>query len=240
MLERAFANWRAPSTPLPTRAAAPIAAQSSAPRVLIVDRAGPQSIISAGRLAPVLDPSTEAAINTMNTAFGGSFTSRINMNLREDKHWSYGAGSGIRNARGPRLFITNAGVQSDKTAESLVEMQRELSGIVGGRPVTEAELAAHRANMILGMAGDWETNASVSGDLTQMVVYGLPADYYDTVAAGVAATTPDSVTAAARAVVGDGPTVWVIVGDRAQIEPRIRALNLGEVQVVDTEGRPVN
>ncbi len=240
MLERAFANWRAPSTPLPTRTAAPIAAQSSAPRVLIVDRAGPQSIISAGRLAPALDPSTEAAINTMNTAFGGSFTSRINMNLREDKHWSYGAGSGIRNARGPRLFITNAGVQSDKTAESLVEMQRELSGIVGGRPVTEAELAAHRANMILGMAGDWETNASVSGDLTQMVVYGLPADYYDTVAAGVAATTPESVTAAARAVVGDGPTVWVIVGDRAQIEPRIRALNLGEVQVVDTDGRPVN
>lgn len=240
MLERAFAGWRAPSSPMPARFAAPIAAQSSAPRVLIVDRAGPQSIITAGRLAPALDPSSEAAINTMNTAFGGSFTSRINMNLREDKHWSYGAGSGVRNARGPRLFITNAGVQSDKTAESLVEMQRELSGIVGGRPVTEAELAAHRANMILGMAGDWETNASVSGDLTQMVVYGLPADYYDTVAAGVAATTPESVTAAARAVVGDGPTVWVIVGDRAQIEPRIRALNLGEVQVVDTEGRPVN
>ena len=239
MLERAFAGWQAPSTPLPTRAAAPIAAQASTPRVLIVDRAGPQSIISAGRLAPALDPTTEAAINTMNTAFGGSFTSRINMNLREDKHWSYGAGSGVRNARGQRLFITTAGVQSDKTAESLVEMRRELSDVVGTRPVTEQELTSVRANMILGMAGDWETNGSVQGDLTQMVVYGLPADYYDTVAAGVAATTPDSVSAAARAVVGDGPTVWVIVGDRAQIEPRIRALNLGEVQVVDTEGRPV-
>ncbi|MES2833206.1 MAG: pitrilysin family protein [Pseudomonadota bacterium] len=240
MLERAFANWRAPSTPLPTRTPAPIAAQSSAPRVLIVDRAGPQSIISAGRLVPALDPSTEAAITTMNTALGGTFTSRINMNLREDKHWSYGAGSGLRNARGERLFITTAGVQSDKTAESLVEMRRELSDVVGARPMTETELAATRANLILGMAGDWETNASVSGDLTQMVVYGLPADYYDNVAAGVAATTPESVSVAARAVVGDGPTVWVVVGDRAQIEPRIRALNLGEVQVVDTEGRPVN
>ena len=239
MLEQAFAGWRAPATALPARMMAQPLAPAARPRVLIVDRAGPQSIVAAGRLAPALDPATEATVDTMNTVLGGAFTSRINMNLREDKHWSYGAGSGVRNARGPRLFIATAGVQSDKTAESITEVRRELSDVVGRRPITEAELAATRANLVLGMAGGWETNAAVMGDLTQMVVYGLPEDYYDGFAAGVTGTTSQSATMAARAIVGDGPTVWVIVGDRAAIEPRIRALNIGDVQVVDTEGRPV-
>ncbi|HAJ03945.1 MAG TPA: peptidase M16, partial [Brevundimonas sp.] len=167
------------------------------------------------------------------------FTSRINMNLREDKGWSYGAGSGIRTTPGERLFLVSTGVQADRTADSLVEIDNELTGIVDGRPVTDQELGAHKANLIQGMAGDWETNASVAGDLVQMVVYSLPEDYYDQRTAGLAATTPASVSAAARDVLGDGPTVWVIVGDRAAIEPKIRELGLGEVRVVDINGDPV-
>ncbi|MNT09681.1 hypothetical protein D3C72_1444730 [compost metagenome] len=97
-----------------------------------------------------------------------------------------------------------------------------------------------RSNLVLGMAGNWETNAAVAGDLTSMVVYGVPENYYDGYAASVNATNPQRASVAARAIVGDGPTTWVVVGDRAAIEPKIRALNLGEVQVVDTEGRPVN
>jgi len=238
-LEKALGNWRAPATPLPTKAAVVTATPPSTPRVLIVDRAGPQSIITAGRLAPAFDAAAQPAQVTFNTALGGAFTSRINMNLREDKHWSYGAGSGVRTANGPRMFAATAAVQADKTAESAAEVRRELSEVVSSRPVTDAELTAVKANLIQGMAGDWETNASVMSDLTQMVVYGLPENYYDGYAAGVNATTATSAAVAARAVVGDGPTTWVIVGDRAAIEPKIRALNLGEVQVVDVQGNPV-
>ena len=239
MLERAFADWEAPATPLQTRAAVAPATASATPRILIVDRAGPQSTITAGRLAPALNPAEEAVFDTMNTALGGSFISRINMNLREDKRWSYGAGSGIRNARGERIFLVSTGVQSDKTAESLVEIDRELTEVVTTRPLTEAELAEARSGLVLGRAGGWETNAAVVSDLTQMVVYGLPEDYFDAYAAGVNGTTVESAAAAARTIVADGPTTWVIVGDRATIEPRIRALNLGEVTVVDAQGNPV-
>ena len=239
-LERAFAGWRAPSTALPARPQAPALPQAPAtPRILIVDRAGPQSIITGGRIAPAFDAQTQAAIETMNTALGGAFTSRINMNLREDKHWSYGASGGVRTARGARVYVVNAGVQADKTAESLVELRRELTEVVGSRPLSEGELAGARANLVQGLAGEWETNAAVLGDLGRMVTYGLPEDFYDSYAAGVSATTPDAAAAAARSIVGDGPTTWVIVGDRAQIEPKIRALGFGDVQVVDVNGNPV-
>ncbi len=239
MLERALADWDAPTGARPMKPERSVARAPSAPRVLIVDRAGPQSIITAGRLVAPLNPETQASLDTFNTALGGAFTSRINMNLREDKGWSYGASSGVRSAVGERLFSATAGVQSDKTAESVAEMRRELSEVVDSRPVTDAELAGVKANLVQGMAGDWETNGAVSGDLTSMVVYGLPEDYYDRYAAGVTATTAASAAQAAQVAVGTGPTTWVIVGDRASIEPKIRALNIGEVQVVDVEGRPV-
>jgi zinc protease len=111
--------------------------------------------------------------------------------------------------------------------------------VVGSRPLTEAELAATRANLVQGLAGEWETNAAVVGDMARMVTYGLPEDFYDSYAAGVTATTPEAAAAAARSVVGAGPTTWVIVGDRAQIEPKVRALGFGDVQVVDLNGQPV-
>ncbi len=237
-LERAFAQWRAPSSAMPARPERPIQA-AGAPRVLIVDRPGPQSVITAGRLAPAFDPATEAAIDTANTALGGAFTSRINMNLREDKHWSYGAGGGVGWARGERVYRVTAAVQADKTAESAAELVRELREVTSTRPLTEEELASARANMVLGMAGNWETNAAIAGELQSMVIYGLPENYYDSYAAGVNATTTQAASQAVQTVVGSGPTTWVIVGDRAQIEDKVRALNIGEVQVVDIYGRPV-
>jgi len=239
-LERAFTGWRAPATPMPARPGPADAAEpGERPRILIVDRAGPQSTIITGRVAPAFDPATEAAIDTMNTALGGAFTSRINMNLREDKGWSYGAGGGVPFGRGDRVYLVSAGVQSDKTAESMAELRRELSDVVGPRPLTEEEIAAARANMVQGMAGNWETNAAIAGELQNMVVWGVPETYYDTYAQTVSSMDAARATEAARVIVGDGPTTWVIVGDRASIEPKIRALGYGDVQVVDIHGRPV-
>ncbi|HEY0102485.1 MAG TPA: pitrilysin family protein [Brevundimonas sp.] len=239
-LERAFARWQAPSAPMPAKPGPADAPEPSGqPRILIVDRAGPQSTIVGGRVVPAFDPATEASIDTMNTALGGAFTSRINMNLREDKGWSYGAGGGVPYGRGERIYSVSAGVQSDKTAESLAELRRELTEVVGARPLTDAEIQAARANMVQGLAGNWETNAAIASELQNMVVWGVPENYYDTYAATVGAMTAAQATAAARGVVGSGPQTWVVVGDRATIEPKIRALGFADVQVVDIYGRPV-
>ena len=190
-------------------------------------------------MVEAFDPASEPAIDTMNTALGGAFTSRINMNLREDKGWSYGAGGGVPFGRGDRIYAVSAGVQSDKTAESLAELRRELTEVVGSRPLTGEEIAAARANMVQGMAGNWETNAAIAGELQNMVVWGVPENYYDPYAEIVAARDAQRATEAARQVVGQGPTTWVVVGVRATIEPKIRALGIGEVQVVDVDGNPV-
>ena len=239
-LERAFSEWRAPAGPMPAKPGPADAPEvEGPPRILIVDRAGPQSTILAGRVVDAFDPATEPAIDTMNTALGGAFTSRINMNLREDKGWSYGAGGGVPFGRGERIYMVSAGVQSDKTAESLVELRRELTEVVGSRPLTEAEIAAARANMVQGMAGNWETNGAIVGELYNMVVWGVPHDYYETYAQRVAAMDAGRATEAAREIVGSGPTTWVVVGDRASIEDKIRALGVGEVTVVDVDGNPV-
>ncbi len=238
-LERAFAQWRAPAEPMPAKPGPADAPEAGAPRILIVDRAGPQSTIMAGRVVDAFDPATEPAIETMNTALGGAFTSRINMNLREDKGWSYGAGGGVPSGRGERIYMVSAGVQSDKTAESLAELRRELTEVVGSRPLNEAEIAAARANMVQGMAGNWETNGAIVGELYNMVVWGVPNDYYETYAQRVAAMDARQAAEAARQVVGSGPTTWVVVGDRASIEDKIRALGIGEVTVVDVDGNPV-
>ena len=239
-LEQAFAGWRAPSTPLPAKPEAGVAGAPARPQVFLVNRPGPQSIIMAGRLTAPFDAATEPDQDTFNSALGGAFTSRINMNLREDKHWSYGAGSGVRPANGPRLFAATAAVQSDKTAESAAEVRNELAAVTSARPMTQAEIDATKANLVQAMAGDWETNAAVMNDLTQMVVYNRPENYFDTYAERVRATTPQSASTAAQSVVGTGPMTWVIVGDVATMKPKIEALNLGTVQVVDVDGKPVS
>ncbi|MBW8464243.1 MAG: electron transfer flavoprotein subunit alpha/FixB family protein, partial [Acidovorax sp.] len=109
-------------------------------------------------------------------------------------------------------------------AESLAELRRELTEVVGSRPLTETEIQAARANMVLGLAGNWETNAAIAGELQNMVVWGVPENYYDTYAGTVGSMTAAQAAVAAQAVVGSGPTTWVVGGDRAGLDTQYRAL----------------
>jgi zinc protease len=161
------------------------------------------------------------------------------MNLREDKHWSYGAFSFIRDARGPRPFIAYAPVQTDKTKESIVELQQELRGILGERPITPDELKRAQASLTLTLPGSWETMGAVAASIGDIVAFGLDDRYFDTYAERVRAQTIATVTAAAAKVVQPDHMVWVVVGDRARIEPSIKELNLGEIYLVDADGSPV-
>jgi zinc protease len=237
MLEDRFKGWAKGDVPQKNLAQVKVPEKAV---VYLVDRPGSlQSVILAGHVAPPTNNPDEIAIQTMNTILGGSFTSRLNMNLREDKHWSYGSGSFFVDARGQRPFLAYAPVQTDKTKESVAEVAKELKDILNGRPATDDELAKAKDNQTLTLAGQWETANAVAGSLTDIVRYGLPEDYYATFPTKVRALNVGNVSSAAKVLHPD-KLIWVIVGDRAKIEPGIRELNLGEMKYLDADGKPIS
>ena len=236
-LERLFGGWRPGDAPKKNIGQV---AQQPRSAVYLIDRPGSeQSIIFAGHVAPAKRNPREIALITMNDILGGSFTSRVNMNLREDKHWSYGAFSVLFDARGQRPFIVLAPVQTDKTKESLTEVANELRAIAHSRPVTPEELAKAQANLTLSLPGQWETIGAVGASIEEIVRFDLPHDYYSTFASNVRALQVADLATAARETVQPDKLVWVVVGDRAKIEAGIRELNLGPLQFLDADGRPV-
>ena len=236
-LERLFAGWTPGEVP---RKNIGRVEQPARPTVYLMDRPDAiQSLILVGNLAPPKANPNEPAIETMNTVLGGTFTSRINLNLREDKHWSYGAFTFFRDARGQRPFVVYAPVQADKTREAMVELSKELGGIVGDRPATAEELARAIASLTLTLPGGWETMGAVAATMADIVSYGLDDRYYDSYAERVRSQTVESVSAAARETVQPDRLVWVVVGDRSKIEASIRQLNLGEIRLIDADGNPI-
>ena len=236
-LERLFAGWKPGS--VPSKSIANVT-QSQRPTVYLMDRPGSlQSVIIAGHLAPPKANPKEVTIQTMNNVLGSEFSSRVNMNLREDKHWSYGAFTFFRDARGQRPFVAYAPVQTDKTKEAVMELEKELRGIVKDRPIEPAELSRAQASLTLTLPGSWETMSALAGAIGDIVSYGLDDRYYDTFADQVRRQTIQGVTAVAGEVVHPDQLTWVIVGDRSKIEAGIRELQLGDIRLIDSDGKPV-
>jgi zinc protease len=236
-LERLFSGWKPGDVPAKSIATVE---QQPRPVVYLMDRPGSlQSVIIAGNLAPPKANPNEVAIQTMNGVLGSDFSSRVNMNLREDKHWAYGAYTFFRDARGQRPFIAYAPVQTDKTKEAVVELDKELRGIVKDRPIEPAELSRAQASLTLTLPGSWETMGALSGAITDLLSYGLDDRYYDTFAQKVRSQTVQSLTRMAAEVVHPDQLIWVVVGDRAKIEPGIRDLKLGEIRLIDSNGKPL-
>jgi zinc protease len=237
-LERLFAGWKPGEVP-----AKNIATVSGQPRpvVYLVDRPGSlQSLVIAGHVAPPKANPEEVTIEALNRVLGGDFGSRVNMNLREDKHWSYGAYTFFRDARGQRPFVAYAPVQTDKTKEAVIELDKELRGIVKGRPIEPAELSRAQASLTLTLPGSWETMSALAGSIGDIVTYGLDDRYYDTFAEKVRGQTVEGVTTVAGEVLHPDQLVWVVVGDRAKIEPGLRELKLGEIRLIDTNGKAIS
>src|SRR5712692_9576296 len=234
-LEKYFAGWKAGKTP-----AKNVGTVQQAPKsvVYLVDKPGAlQSVIIAGHVAPPTNNPKEIAIEAMNDGLGGNFAARLNMNLREDKHWSYGAQSLLWAARGQRPFIAFAPVQTDKTKESMAEMNKEFRDILSQRPLTIEELAKIQANETLSLPGSRETIDSVGQSIADLIHFGLPDDYYETYAGKVRALKTSDLNDAAKVVVHPDNMIWVVVGDRAKIEAGVKELNLGEVRLMDADGK---
>lgn len=236
-LEKLFSVWKKGEVPKKNISAVKLPLKSS---LYLVDKPqAPSSIILAGHVAPPKANPDEIAIETMNNILGGAFTSRINMNLREDKHWSYGAGSVLIAARGQRPFIAYGVVEGTKTAESVTEMMKELREILSSRPPTEEELERNKSNQILSMPGQWETNDAVAGSIIEMITYGLPDDYFRTYPQKVRDLNTGHVAKAAKDVLRPDSIVWIVVGDRAKVEEPLRKLGFSTINLIDADGHPV-
>jgi len=239
MLEKHFGGWQAPASAKPAKTL-PAAAAPAAPRVFLVDKPGAiQSNILVGLAAPSTAAPNTLEMDTMNAVLAGTFTSRVNMNLREDKHWSYGARASLADARGQRPWLLSAPVQTDRTVESIREILREVTEYIGTRPATTEEITKIRNRDVRALSGRYETNAAVAGAIGEMITFGRPDDYVRTLKDRIEAQTDDGVRAAAREALAPERLTWVVVGDLAKIEQPIRDLKLGTVQVLDADGNPV-
>jgi len=234
-LERLLGGWARGETPQKNVGPVPPPARG----LYVIDRPGAiQSLVLVGTVAPPRNNPDEVPEEVMNTILGGQFIARINMNLREDKHWSYGAGTAFLDARGPRPFIGYASVQADKTKESIQELLKEFRGIRGDRPPTAEELATAQESLTLSLPGQWETGRAVLGSISEIVRFGFDDRYFDGYASRVRAVKLGEVSKAAE-IIDPAHLVWVVVGDRKKIEPGLRELGLGEPKAIDADGNPV-
>lgn len=237
-LDAAFGDWRAPAGAIPARNVGEVAAQPK-PRVFLINRTdAPQSLILAGLLAPSTKAKNALDLGIANGAFGGTFTSRLNMNLREEKRWAYGAGSMLSDAQGQRPMLFYAPVQTDKTAESAAEILKEARAVVGTKPLTDDEIAKIRSQRVRALPGSFETTSAVLGAMTGIVIYDRPDDYVQTLKSRIEGVDQKDAEAALASVIHPDALTWVIVGDLRKIEAPVRALNLGEVHIVDADGQP--
>lgn len=236
-VEKLFRDWE--PAPVPTKNIARVK-RTHEPVIYLIDKPGAeQSIIFAGQLVVPMDNPDEIAIEAFNDILGGTFSSRINLNLREQKSWSYGARSTIVPARAQRPFFAYAPVQTDKTAASLAEILREITEIRSANPPKPDELQRVQSASTLSLSGQWETNAAVLGALSKIVAFDLPDDYWSTYADRLSDLSLEQVSAAGDSLLDPAELTLVVIGDRARISKDLEALGVGAIRPIDVNGNPV-
>ncbi|MBA2299251.1 MAG: insulinase family protein [Chloroflexi bacterium] len=246
-LENIFSAWRSSTrgdngSPDSINLASPLPLPDGS-TLYLVDRPGSaQSVIVVGHIAAARSTPDYFSLLVLNTLLGGQFTSRLNMNLREDKGYTYGARTsfGFRRYDGP--FAASASVQSEATRESVVEILKELRGVRGERPVTPDELEYAKAGITRGFPRGFEISAQIAERLSDAAVYDLPSDYFNNFIQRVRAVTLDDVTRAAELYLQPSRAAILVVGDRRMIEDSLRTIDgIGEtLTLLDIEGAPTS
>ena len=239
MAEAYFKDWVAQGDLPGTDAADSEAGPPVPTTIFLADKPGAaQSVIRAGHITiPRHDPDYYA-MNLLNYIFGGQFAARLNMNLREDKGYSYGYTSSIDWFTGPSALLAGGGVQPAVTKEALVETLKEFAEIRGPRPVTTEEFDNAKDGILRGLPSQFETQSQMLQQLTRLVVFDLPDDYFTRLADSLRAVSLEDVNRVARERLDDSHLKVVVVGDKAAVEPGLRELGLPIVPV-DYEGRPL-
>jgi len=233
---QAFGSWKGDAAPL----AIPPAGTTIASRVVIVDKPGsPQTTLLAGQMGVMRSDPDYETLNVMNTVLGGLFSSRLNMNLREDKGYTYGATSVVGQNRGVGAIMMGADVQADATGASIEEILNEAAKMKASG-LTAEELALAKDSIVRSLPASFEATYDMAGTLASIYIYDLPIDYYRTLPVRVEAITQAEVLAAAQKHLTPDRMVVVAVGDRSQIEPQISKLNLGTIVYRDADGNEVS
>ena len=234
-LEAAFKGWKKGTNP---KKHIPSVALPAKPTIYFVNRPqAQQSVVMAANLAPEANKLNDAAADLANSIIGGEFTSRINMNIREDKHWSYGAGSGIYETAAQQPFFVSTSVQSDKTKETIQEIEKELTGYVGSNPATAEEFANNQNNKVLQIPGTYETGDAVLNTISRMVANNLKDTYPQDNAKNLKSAKLADIHQAAKAIIKPAQLTWVIVGDKDKVLDSVKSLGY-EVKLVDADGKP--
>ena len=232
LLNKKFNNWTSQASDINPIDLFTVEDQSE-PRVFLIDKPGAiQSYILAAQLLPPTNSDDDILIDYMNYAIAGSFTSRINMNLREDKSWSYGVRTSTGYSQGQRLMRMTAPVQTDKTAPAILEVLREYNQYVNDSPITADELSKIKNARTLRLPGQYETLGALLGGMEDIVKYNRDFDYLDTIADKRNAILLEDVRSASKKYLDTNKWTWVIVGDLAQIESPVRELNIGKVEIL--------
>jgi predicted Zn-dependent peptidase len=230
LLEKTFGGWKAQS-PAAAQVTLPAADPPARRQVYLIDKPGaPQSQIRIGTTGVARSTPDYFPIQVMNTILGGSFSSRLNLNLREKRGYTYGASSGFDMRVTPGPFSAQAGVQTDKTSESLTEFFNELNGILKTVPADELTRATNY--VALRFPGTFETTGDIARRLEDAIVYRLPDDYFSRYVQNIETVTAVDVQRVAQKYLQPGRLAVVVVGDRKAIEPGVRALNLGPINVM--------
>ena len=227
LLNAQFGSWTAPAVAKGVKTFGAIPARPAASRIVLIDRPGsPQSVISGGQITP-LDPRSDIlAASSANDVLGGDFLSRINMDLREAKGWSYGVNGNFSLRERAVPYLINAPVQADRTGEAIAALDTQFGGFLGAKGVTPEELARVTANSINELPGRFETASAVLGAMMSNDLFGRPDDYHETLAARYRVQTPADVDRAIRAAVSQRGFVWLVVGDAAKVRPQLAKLGL--------------
>ncbi|GAB4198332.1 MAG: pitrilysin family protein [Wenzhouxiangellaceae bacterium] len=237
VLERHLGDWRRRDAELPEKNIAPVALPENS-ILYVLDKPGsPQSVIIGGHVIAPTGDEHYLPFEAMNEAFGGAFSARLNMNLREDKGWAYGAYTFTMNAQGQRPWLVYAPVQSDRTADAIAEIQRELTEYRGERPVTEAELEKVINNNVNSLPGQFETSSAVLGAMVSNWAYQRADDYYTDLPQRYRALSIEQLARHARQDLHPDRATWVVVGDRAQIESSLQDLGFDEIRYIDADGQ---
>ncbi len=238
-LNQAFAGWKAPAAPLPEKTITQIDIPTESKVYLIDYPAAGQSVIVGSQLVMASNDPDTLSFNVMNDVIGGQFTARINMNLREDKGWAYGANSYTKSARGQRPYLVSTSVQSDQTGPAMAEIAKEYKNFLGSKPATDAELDLVKRNRIRTLPGSYETNGALLSSIGTLIEYGLPESYLYDYGQRVEALDLAEIQGIARQALKPGAFIWFVAGDISKIRPQIEKLGLGEIVVLDRNGQPV-
>jgi len=232
LLEKSFGDWRASGATPAKDFTRPTPPQTG--RILLLDRPNtPQSLIFGGELMPVKGTDDLVALTQANEVLGGSFLSRLNMDLRETRHWSYGVQGFISRVQHQVPYLIYAPVQTDQTGPSIAAMQGDMASFLGGKGVTPEELTRTIDGSIRELPGQFETAEAVMDGMEANVLYHRPDDYYETLASRYRALTAPELDAAAKAAIDPARLTWVVIGDAAKVKPQLDSLKI-PVEVVGT------